>query len=115
MCSTIYSTVDSDWPGDTKQPQSISGDLIKYDRRTIYYKTKFKETIPIKSTAAYTLKPSYENQSFCPSRLGRTWFAFNKMYQYIWLLCWCYHKSHGTQLHNRYFYDISGKEYPNMW
>ena len=49
---TIHGTVDSDWGGDTNHRRSVTGIVIKYAGGTIFYKTKFQETIALSSTEA---------------------------------------------------------------
>ena len=49
----IHGTVDSDWGGDTTHQKSVTGIIIiKYAGGTIFYKTKFQETIALSSTEA---------------------------------------------------------------
>ncbi len=48
----IHGTVDSDWGGDTTHRKSVTGIVIKYAGGTIFYKTKFQETIALSSTEA---------------------------------------------------------------
>ncbi len=48
----IHSTVDSDWAGDTTHRRSVSGIIIKFCGGTIFYKTKFQDTIALSSTEA---------------------------------------------------------------
>ena len=49
---TIHSTVDSDWAGDSTHRRSVSGIIIKFCGGTIFYKTKFQDTIALSSTEA---------------------------------------------------------------
>ena len=49
---TIHGLVDSDWGGDSNHRRSITGIIIKYAGGTIYFKTKFQETIAMSSTEA---------------------------------------------------------------
>ena len=48
----IHSNVDSDWARDSTHRWSISRILIKFCGSTIYYKTKFQDTIALSSTEA---------------------------------------------------------------
>ena len=48
----IHGTVDSDWGGDTTHRRSVTGIIIKFCGGTIYYKTKFQDTIAHSSTEA---------------------------------------------------------------
>ena len=48
----IHSNVDSDWAVDSTHRRSVSGILIKFCGGTIYYKTKFQDTIALSSTEA---------------------------------------------------------------
>ena len=48
----IHGTVDSDWGGDTNHRKSVTCIIIKYAGGTIFYKTKFQETIALSSTEA---------------------------------------------------------------
>ena len=50
--NTIHGLVDSDWGGDSNHRRSITGIIIKYAGGTIYFKTKFQETIAMSSTEA---------------------------------------------------------------
>ena len=52
MPTTIHGAADSDWAGDTNHRKSITGYIIKYAGGTIYYKTKFQDTIAMSSTKA---------------------------------------------------------------
>ena len=48
----IHGLVDSDWGGDSNHRRSVTGIIIKYAGGTIYFKTKFQETIAMSSTEA---------------------------------------------------------------
>ena len=48
----IHGLVDSDWGGDSNHRRSVTGIIIKYAGGTIYFKTKFQETIVLSSTEA---------------------------------------------------------------
>ena len=48
----IHGAVDSDWAGDTNHRKSVTGIIIKYAGGTIYFKTKFQDTIAMSSTEA---------------------------------------------------------------
>ena len=48
----IHAAVDSDWAGDSNHRKSVSGIIIKYAGGTVYYKTKFQQTIAMSSTEA---------------------------------------------------------------
>ena len=48
----IHAASDSDWGGDSNHRKSVSGIIIKYAGGTIYYKTKFQDTIAMSSTEA---------------------------------------------------------------
>ena len=50
--TTIHGALDSDWAGDTNHRKSVTGYTIKYAGGTIYYKTKFQDTIALSSTKA---------------------------------------------------------------
>ena len=50
--NTMHGTVDSDWGGDTNHRKSVTGIIIKFCGGTIYYKTKFQDTIALSSTEA---------------------------------------------------------------
>ena len=50
--TTIHGAADSDWAGDTNHRKSVTGYIIKYAGGTIYYKTKFQDTIAMRSTEA---------------------------------------------------------------
>ena len=50
--TTMHGTVDSDWGGDTTHRKSVTGIIIKFCGGTIYYKTKFQDTIALSSTEA---------------------------------------------------------------
>ena len=46
----VHAASDSDWGGDSNHRKSVSGIIIKYAGGTIYYKTKFQDTIAMSST-----------------------------------------------------------------
>ena len=50
--NVAHGTVDSDWAGDSSHRRSVSGILIKFCGGTIFYKTKFQDTIALSSTEA---------------------------------------------------------------
>ena len=50
--SIIHGAVDSDWAGDSNHRKSVPGIIIKYAGGTIYFKTKFQNTIAMSSTEA---------------------------------------------------------------
>ena len=50
--TTIHGAADSDWAGDTNHHKLVTGYIIKYAGGTIYYKTKFQDTIAMSSTKA---------------------------------------------------------------
>ena len=48
----VHGAVDSDWAGDSNHRNSVTGIIIKYAGGTIYFKTKFQDTIAMSSTEA---------------------------------------------------------------
>ena len=48
----IHGAVDSDWAGDSNHQKWVTGIIIRYAGGTIYYKTKFQDTIAMSSTEA---------------------------------------------------------------
>ena len=50
--TTIHGAAYSDWAGDNNHRKSVTGYIIEYAGGTIYYKTKFQDTIAISSTKA---------------------------------------------------------------
>ena len=50
--NTLTGMVDSDWAGDTSHRKSVSGIVLKLAGGTIFYKTKYQDTIALPSTEA---------------------------------------------------------------
>jgi hypothetical protein len=50
--STLFGAVDSDFAGDTSHRRSVSGIVLRLAGGTIFYKTKYQETVSLSSTEA---------------------------------------------------------------
>lgn len=50
--STMFAAVDSDYAGDTSHRRSVTGIIIRIAGGTVFYKTKFQDTIALSSTEA---------------------------------------------------------------
>jgi deoxyuridine 5'-triphosphate nucleotidohydrolase len=48
----LHGAVDSDWAGDTKHRKSVSGIILRLAGGTIYYKTKYQDTVALSTTEA---------------------------------------------------------------
>ena len=48
----IHGAVDSDWAGESNHRKLVTDIIIKYAGGTIYFKTKFQDTIAMSSTEA---------------------------------------------------------------
>ena len=49
---TLFGAVDSDFAGDTSHRRSVSGIVLRLAGGTLFYKTKYQETVSLSSTEA---------------------------------------------------------------